>query len=148
MEIKLKSDMGEADWVYMKTGQPYLTRPNNGIDYPTNDGISVAWKAKNDGQYGIWIGLHHLNAEEESMKDVPVASDKVWTLFKLKRKLVIECNAIKVYELQYKDLFDRNSNLQRSIKGWSKIASKIVFDDLDKATENFRPAGKASTYSC
>ena len=125
------------------TGKADLEEQTYGIrDGPSHD-IIVSWSKNSDGLYGIQIWYHHISETEENMKNVPGDKHKVWTLFKLKRKLVIECNGIKVFKLQYKDLFDQDKNAeQRSIKGWSKTSKKITFDNSDTSTLGYRPAGK------
>ena len=125
------------------TEKAHLVQQTNGISEIATSYIVVSWSKKSDGLYGIQIWYHHLSETEETMQNVPEDTDKVWTLFKLKRKLVIECNGIKVFEIQYKDLFDKEkSSEQRSIKGWSKASEKITFDSTDTSTQNYRPAGE------
>ena len=125
------------------TANADLQQQTNGISEVTTSDIIVSWSKKSDGLYGIQIWHHHISETEETMQNVPEDTDKVWTLFKLKRKLVIECNGIKVFEIQYKDLFDKEKNSeQRSIKGWSKASEKITFDSTDTSTQNYRPAGR------
>ena len=129
------------------TAKADLEEQTYGIRDDPSHAIIVSWSKKNDGLYGIQIWYHHISETDENMKNVSGDKHKVWTLFKLKRKLVIECNGIKVFELQYKDLFDQDKNAeQRSIKGWSKTSKKIIFDDLDTSTLNYRPAGKKFSF--
>ena len=145
--IQLRTDAEETKRVVIMTAIADLEKQPNGIkDGPSYD-IVVSWRKNSDGLYGIQIWYHHISEAEENMQNVPEDTDKVWTLFKLKRKLVIECNGIKVFELQFKDLFDQEKNAeQRSIKGWSKTSKKITFDSLDTSTLGYRPAGKKSTF--
>ena len=138
--LAIKTTSEAQRWVYILSEAGDLVEADNGIRADP-EYISVAWTIKQDNSYGVWVGFHHLDENEESFKDVPSSPDKVWTLFKLKRKLVIECNGLRVYELHYKDMFDRKDNLQRSIKGWSKTVKKVQFGDLDESTQFYRPVG-------
>ena len=109
---------------------------------PVYDGIvvSLSWTFSDNS---IRLAYHHLRAGEEFFTDLPDETNKTWTLFKLKRKLVIECNNVKVWEIDYKDLFDKNTVLfeQRSMKAWSKTAVEIKFNELDSASVEYRSAG-------
>ena len=59
---------------------------------------------------------------------------------------MIECNGVKVWELEFKDLFDGvvggDSFKQRSFKVWAREVKTIAFGQQDTATETFKAAGK------
>ena len=139
--IQIKTDVDETKLIVIMAEKAHLENQTYGINEISPHDIVISWKKKDDDFYGIRVWIHHLDVSEETMHNVPTSTDKIWTLFKLKRKLVIECNDVIVYEIHYKDLFDRESNLQRAISGWSRAVKKITFDNLDESTKFYRPAG-------
>ena len=82
------------------------------------------------------------------LKDIPVPSDVgtvVWTLYKLRRKLVIQLEEKTVWEMEYVKLFDRDYYQgvfsQKSMKAWSKTVGMIMFTKQDTASISYRAAG-------
>lgn len=111
---------------------------------PTYDGnrFSLYWQRKDNS---IWLAWHHTGTGQEFL---PTNSNicwvaGTWRIFKLKRKLVINCNEMEVYEILYRDLFDSDTILflQRSIKDLSKTVTDIWFSSGDSATRSIKNAG-------
>ena len=100
--------------------------------------LSLYWQFSDNS---IWLAYHHTGKGQEFFSNLPAESEKTWTLFKLKRKLVIECNAVKVWEIAYKNLYDTQSTTQRSMVVWSKTATEIKFHS-DTASNEYRSAGQ------
>ena len=104
------------------------------------DGIrlSLSWRASDNS---IWLGYHNQGFGEEFLSNADCWSKGTWTLFKLKTKLVISCERVKVYEILYKDLFDSQLSplLQRSVKALSKTVTNIWFEFTQNA--EFKTAG-------
>ena len=90
------------------------------------------------------------NSTKMQLKNIPdnMNGEVNWSLYKLNRKLVIECRANKVWEMDYIELFDRKNDdevfSQRSMRAWSKRVVEIVFDEDDTATVDYRVKGLAS----
>ncbi|XP_063677185.1 uncharacterized protein LOC134813381 [Bolinopsis microptera] len=91
--------------------------------------FSLAWQMSDNS---IWLAYHNLDYGEEFFNPTPTCSARGgdWTLFKLKRKMVLRCGNEDVYEILYKDLYDSKLEpfLQRSVKALSKTVTNIWFD--------------------
>ena len=91
------------------------------------------------------------NAAEMKLTNMPSESEMTgevkWRLYKLNRKVVIECEGNKVWEMEYIQLFDtkrvtETTLLQRSMRAWSKTVVDIKFDENDTGTQGYRKAGE------
>ena len=97
------------------------------------------------------IENHHTSdLEEMKLTNMPSDSEMTgevkWRLYKLNRKVVIECEGEKVWEMEYLKLFDRKrvtqtTLLQRSMRAWSKTVVAIMFDEQDTGTLGYRKTG-------
>lgn len=106
----------------IKTNTPFGVKKSvwiQGSTSPGDDmGISINWYLEDNK---VWLAYHHTGGSDRgALSDVPVAEEKTWTIFKLKRKVVLECNDVKVWELEYKDLYDKQDIGQRSITSWTR----------------------------
>ena len=110
------------------------------LDSYTDIRFSLSWKMSDNS---VWLAFHNTGYGEEffsPIEPIPTCSADggVWTLFKLKRKMVLRCGDEDVYEILYKDLYDINI-LQRSVKSLSKTVTNIWFDLTNNA--EFKRAG-------
>ena len=115
---------------------------------PTYTGISIGLKIRIQENI-VEIENHYTsNTIEMQLKNMPdnMNGEVIWSLYKLNRKLVIECRANKVWEMDY--MFDRKNDggvfSQRSMRAWSKRVVEIMFDVDDTATIDYRIKGLAS----
>ena len=118
---------------------------------PTYDGISIGLTIRTP-ENTVEIENHHTsNAAEMKLNNMPaegeITGEVRWRLYKLNRKVVVECEGNKVWEMEFVKLFDekRGSSttlLQRSMKAWSKTAVDIMFTEHDTGTLGYRKAGK------
>ena len=117
---------------------------------PTYEGISIGLTIRTP-ENTVEIENHYTsNAAEMELNNMPADSEMTgeikWRLYKLNRKVVIECEGNKVWEMEYLKLFDRkrvteSTLLQRSMKAWSKSVVEIMFDEQDTGTLGYRKAG-------
>ena len=117
---------------------------------PTYEGISIGLTIRTPENV-VEIENHQTsNAAEMKLTNMPSDSDMTgevkWVMFKLNRKVVIQCKGITVWEMEYIKLFDTKYDdgilSQRSMKAWSKTVVKIMFDQQDTGTLGYRKAGK------
>ena len=91
----------------------------------------------------VWLAFHNTGFGKEFFSPIPTCSAEggVWTLFKLKRKMVLRCGDEDVYEILYKDLYDSELTpfLQRSVKSLSKTVTNVWFALTNNA--EFKRAG-------
>ena len=122
--------------------------PNSSL-LPTYDGISIGLTIRTP-ENTVEIENHYTsNSEEMKLTNMPsegeMAGEVKWNLYKFNRKVVIECQTQKVWEMEYIRLFDTQHHdavlSQRSMKAWSKTVVEIMFDSLDTGTQSFRKAG-------
>ena len=117
---------------------------------PTYDGISISLTIRTPDNV-VKIENHHTSKSEEmELSNMPsdMTGEVNWRLYKINRKVVIECEGEKVWEMEYIKLFDTkrvtgpNANSQRSMRAWSKTVVKIMFEEQDTGTLGYRKAGK------
>ena len=112
---------------------------------PSYDGVAIGifWTDE-----GVSIVDDYTEVSPASFfSEVPHSSEKTWTLFKMKRRIVIECEGVKVWELHFRDLFDPNTVqfLQRSVKAWTKTVTNIAFNE--DTTRAYRKACEFGIYN-
>ena len=137
LQIKTSAALGENKgvWVRGNVDEDSSPLPSwNEIE------VSLYWTLSDNS---VWLAYHQTGPGQEFFSDVPEETEKTWTLFKMKRKLVIECNGVKVWEIEYKNLYDTQSTVQRSMKALSKTVTELKFNSpVDTATDEYRMAGK------
>jgi len=98
------------------------------LDSYTTIRFSLSWKMSDNS---VWLAFHNTGFGKEFFSPIPTCSAEggVWTLFKLKRKMVLRCGDEDVYEILYKDLYDSELTpfLQRSVKSLSKTVTNVWF---------------------
>ena len=117
---------------------------------PTYDGISIGLTIRTPENVVELENHHTSNSGEMKLTNMPAADmsgEVLWRLFKLSRKVVVECKGRKVWEMEYIKLFDtkratHTTLLQRSMKAWSKTVVEIRFTEQDTGTLGYRKAGK------
>ena len=117
---------------------------------PTYDGISIGLTIRTP-ENTVEIENHHTsNLEEMKLTKMPSDSKMTgeirWRLYKLNKKVVIKCEGVKVWEMEYIKLFDTKrvtgtTLLQRSMKAWSKTVKAIIIDTQDTGTLGYRKTG-------
>lgn len=89
---------------------------------------------------------NHVTSKTEEMEltNMPSSLDGevIWFLYRMKRKLTIVCEKVKVWEMDYVQLFDSKYEdekfSQRSMIAWSKQVTEIMIDNEDTATLAYR----------
>ena len=124
MQIKTTWTFGEDRGVWIKGD----VRPALSVlpSYEGNE-IGLSWSFKD---WSVWLEYNTVPGSigKEYLTNVPDTDERIWTIFKLKRSLVVVCNDVKVWEILYKNLYDSTPELlQQSIKGWSKFVTKLKF---------------------
>ena len=104
--------------------------------------FSLSWKMSDNS---VWLAYHNTGYGQKIFSPIPTCSAEggVWTLFKLKRKMVLRCGDEDVYEILFKDLYDSELTpfLQRSVKSLSKTVTNIWFDHTHANNAEFKRAG-------
>ena len=122
-----------------------VDQPSSPLDSYGGIRFSLYWRMSDSS---VWLAFHNTGPGEEFFDPIPTCSAEggVWTLFKLKRKMVLRCGDEDVYEILFKDLYDSKLTpfLQRSVKSLSKTVTNIWFDFTNNA--EFKRAGNI-TYS-
>ena len=159
-----------SDWKTVSRDQmiPYLW-DNYPLSLKTNvtgtEPIKIKIKANVDPDssllptyIGISIGLtidvtnnvveieDHVTSKPEEMELTNMPSvlegEVIWFLYRMKRKLRIVCDQVKVWEMDYVQLFDskyeNDTFSQRSMIAWSKRVTEIMIDNEDTATLAYR----------
>ena len=117
---------------------------------PTYEGISIGLTIRTPENV-VEIENHYTaNSTEMKLTNMPSDSEMTgeikWRLYKLNRKVVIECDGKKVWAMEYIKLFDtkrvtQTTLLQRSMRAWSKSVVAIMFDQQDTGTLGYRKTG-------
>ena len=117
---------------------------------PTYEGISIGLTIRTPENM-VEIENHHTSdLEEMKLTNMPSESEMTgevkWRLYKLNRKVVIECEGDQVWEMEFIKLFDtkratQSTLLQRSMRAWSKTVVAIMFDEQDTGTLGYRKSG-------
>jgi hypothetical protein len=81
----------------------------------------------------------------EALTSVPREQNKIWTITKTSSALIIECNGVKVIDLNF-----QNADLTGCASKWSQDVAKIAFwnggdVDDDTASDKYRMAPKTCT---
>ena len=105
--------------------------------------ISVSWKWEPPETGSVWVSYHHTEYQNLTI-NVPTVADKIWKVYKLRTKFVMECNDVFVYEIYFKDLFDTEDSdtSQRSMKDWLHETTHIRFSTSSENSVYFAAGGK------
>ena len=127
--------------------------PNSSPLQPYNANLSIGLTI--DVTRNVVEIENHVTSKTEEMELTNMPSslegEVIWFLYRMKRKLTIVCDQVKVWEMDYVQLFDNKYEdekfSQRSMIAWSKRVTEIMIDNEDTATLAYRKSSMLN-YNC